>query len=49
MGSLRDVVVNELVYDTVVSKFELQAHYYVHFWTKYAWESYELPYLPVTG
>ena len=28
----------------VVSEFILQSRYYVHFWTKYPWESYEPPY-----
>ena len=31
LGSRHDVVVNVLIFDTVVSEFELHSFYYVHF------------------
>ena len=30
-----------LNYDIVVSEFELQLRYYIHFWTNNPWEKYE--------
>ena len=33
----------------VVSEFELQSHYYVHFQTNTVWERYEPPYPPSYG
>ena len=33
-GKSWGVIVNKLDYDIVVSEFEFQLHYYVHFWTK---------------
>ena len=32
--------------DILVSKFELQSHYYIHFQTNTIRERYELPYSP---
>ena len=40
-GSSRGVVENILDWDIVISEFELQSHYYVHFRTIYLWERHE--------
>ena len=42
--SPRSVVANVLDCDIVVSEFEHQSRYYVHFWTNTLLEMYELPY-----
>ena len=43
MRSPRSVAANMLNCNTVVSKFKLQSHNYIHFWTN-ALGKYELPY-----
>ena len=43
------IVANVLDCDSVVSEFQLQSGYHVHFCTKIPQERYELPYLPSYG
>ena len=45
----RGVKVKELDCGIVVSEFELQSRYYIHFLEKYLWERYESPYPPKYG
>ena len=44
-GGPHTVVANLLDCDIVISKFQLQSCYYIHFQT-YLWERYQLPYPP---
>ena len=46
-GNLCGVVANVEECDIVVSEFELQANYYVHFWTNILWKGMNL--LIITG
>ena len=48
-GCPRGVMVKAMDCGIIVSKFELQLRYYVHFWAKYPWERYEPSYPPSYG
>ena len=41
-GSSHGIMGNVLDYNIEVSEFELQSHYYVHFWTQHGWRSFFL-------
>ena len=42
MGSPHDIMTKMLDGDLKVNEFELQSHYYVHFWTNTLWKGMNL-------
>ena len=43
------VIVKALDCRIVVSEFDLNSRYYVHFQSKYPWKKYDPPYTPIYG